>query len=59
MTEVPPNSVCLSDPFSVYTSVDISGKQLFITGMLSPVSIASFTIAVPVSRIRSQGKLAP
>ena len=32
------------------------GIPAFITGTLSPVSMLSFTIAAPVSKIKSQGK---
>jgi len=32
------------------------GNYVFITGILSPVSIASLTIALPVNKIKSQGK---
>jgi len=35
------------------------GKLDFITGTLSPVSIASLTIALPVKSTKSQGKLMP
>ena len=38
-------------------SNEIYGKDYFITGTDSPVSIASLTIKLPESKIRSQGKL--
>jgi hypothetical protein len=37
----------------------VIGKLDFITGTLSPVSMASFTIALPVKSTKSQGKLIP
>jgi hypothetical protein len=32
------------------------GRPFLITGTLSPVSILSLTIAMPVNKIKSQGK---
>lgn len=58
ITDVPPNRVCLVVSVSEYNSV-VKGRQAFITGMDSPVSIASFTIALPVRRIKSHGSETP
>lgn len=58
MTDVPPKSVCLVVSESEYTSVVI-GRLAFITGMDSPVSMASLTIALPVNKIKSQGSEEP
>ena len=49
----------MADSFSLYGSFDMNGMQLFMTGILSPVSIASFTMADPVSKIMSHGSDMP
>ena len=45
--------------FSLSNCDGMLGKCAFIIGVDSPVSIASFTITVPVSRTQSQGRAAP
>lgn len=55
MTAVPPYKVYLLHSDVEYTSVGIIGKLFFITGIDSPVRIASFTIALPVSNTKSHG----
>lgn len=47
------------ESFSLNNSFEARGRPAFIKGMLSPVSIDSFTIALPVKRIKSQGRALP
>lgn len=56
-TCVPPNKVCLAEDWVEYRLLTVSGSYVFMTGILSPVSIASFTIALPVKRTISHGKI--
>ena len=54
---MPPKIICLCAFLKLKCSNEIYGKDYFITGTDSPVSIASLTIKLPESKIRSQGKL--
>jgi hypothetical protein len=57
MTLVPPKRVCFDADFGSYTSVSTFGSEVFITGIDSPVKIASLMIADPANRTRSQGNI--
>lgn len=54
MTLVPPYKVYLESEVGSYTSL-AKGRAFLITGILSPVSMLSFTIHDPVNKARSQG----
>lgn len=58
-TSVPPNKECLPAVSVEYFFRSFRGSDVFMTGTLSPVSIASLTIAVPVKSMRSHGRLLP
>ncbi len=56
---MPPKRVYLLDAVGLYFSVFVIGNDDFITGTDSPVSMASLTIADPVSSTKSQGRDLP